>query len=94
MAEAGGYHAILMDLQMPGMDGISATRAIRARERDSGRPPLPIVAMTGNSAEDYGEACTAAGMNGFITKPVRLEQLREALAGLLAPQAAPAQRAP
>ncbi|MBN8475233.1 ATP-binding protein [Sulfuritalea sp.] len=94
MAEAGGYHAILMDLQMPGMDGISATRAIRARERDRGRPPLPIIAMTGNSAEDYGVACTAAGMNGFITKPVKLEQLREALAVLLAPQTAPVQRAP
>ena len=50
--------------------------------------------MTGNSAEDYGEACTAAGMNGFITKPVKLEQLREALAVLLAPQTAPVQRAP
>lgn len=88
MAEARGYHAILMDLQMPGMDGISATRAIRARERDQGRPSLPIIAMTGNSAEDYGEACTAAGMNGFITKPVKAERLREILAGLPAAQAA------
>ncbi|MBI5789925.1 MAG: response regulator [Rhodocyclales bacterium] len=94
MAEARGYHAILMDLQMPGMDGISATRAIRARERDQGRRRLPIIAMTGNSAEDYGEACTAAGMNGFITKPVKAERLREILAGLLPAEAAPIQRAP
>ena len=88
MAESGGYHAILMDLQMPGMDGISATRAIRASECNSGRPPLPIIAMTGNSAEDYGEACTAAGMNGFITKPVKAERLREILAELPAAHAA------
>jgi CheY-like chemotaxis protein len=64
-----------MDLQMPGMDGIAATHAMRQRERNAGRPATPVVALTGNSASDYGEACAQAGMNGFLVKPVSIEAL-------------------
>lgn len=82
MSGRGGYQAIFMDLQMPGMDGIAATLEIRRRERQAGAPPLPIIAMTGNSAEDYGDACTEAGMDGFVMKPVKLDELRGIVAGL------------
>jgi signal transduction histidine kinase/ActR/RegA family two-component response regulator len=73
------FDLILMDLQMPGMDGIEATRAIRERETRLGLAPTPIVALTGNSASDYGEACAQAGMNGFLVKPVSLESLESLL---------------
>ena len=67
---------------MPELDGIAASRAIRALEREQGRPPVPIVALTGNSASDYGEACIAAGMNGFLTKPVGLDALDDTVRSL------------
>ncbi len=82
MAGKGDYQVILMDLQMPGMDGIAAAREIRRREQLAGKRPIPIVAMTGNSPDDYGDACIEAGMSGYIMKPVSLEQLRSILAGL------------
>ena len=63
MATQGDYQAILMDLQMPGMDGIAAAREIRRREQLAGKPPIPIIAMTGNSPDDYGDACKEAGMD-------------------------------
>ena len=64
---------------MPELDGFAASRSIRALEREEGRRPVPIVARTGNSASDYGEACIAAGMNGFLTKPVGLDAPRAPL---------------
>jgi CheY-like chemotaxis protein len=82
MASEDHYHVILMDLQMPGMDGIAATREIRLREQHAARRPIPIIAMTGNSPEDYGEACRQSGMDGFLTKPVTLNQLTSVLGRL------------
>ncbi|MFZ3209512.1 MAG: ATP-binding protein [Geobacteraceae bacterium] len=82
MASEGDYQVILMDLQMPGMDGITATREIRLGEQLSSKRPVPIIAMTGNSPDDYGEACRQAGMDGFIMKPITLEQLRSVLTQL------------
>jgi signal transduction histidine kinase/CheY-like chemotaxis protein len=73
------FDLILMDLQMPGMDGIAATLALRQRERDRGLHPTPVIALTGNSASDYGEACARAGMNGFLVKPVSIEALEALL---------------
>lgn len=73
------FDLILMDLQMPGMDGIAATLALRRRERDAGMQPTPVIALTGNSASDYGEACAQAGMNGFLVKPVSIEALEALL---------------
>ncbi|MBC7368682.1 MAG: PAS domain S-box protein [Undibacterium sp.] len=71
------YDLVFMDLQMPEMDGLQATRAICARWPKSVRPH--IVAMTANASTDDREACLAAGMDGFISKPVRLQDLRGVL---------------
>jgi signal transduction histidine kinase len=84
LAASTALDLVLMDLQMPGMDGIEATRRIRAAEATRGRQRLPILAMTGNAFEDYGEACADAGMDGFVTKPVTAVQLRGLVARAVA----------
>ncbi|HTQ80432.1 MAG TPA: ATP-binding protein, partial [Thermoanaerobaculia bacterium] len=71
------YDVILMDLQMPGMDGLEATRRLRA-ELPPERQPR-IVAMTANVLREQREACLAAGMDDFVQKPVSLTDLKEAL---------------
>jgi CheY-like chemotaxis protein len=82
-ARAAGtpYDRILMDLNMPGVDGLEATRRIRTLEAESDAPRTPIVALTANAATEDREACRAAGMNGFLVKPLDRERLAAALAG-------------
>jgi len=66
------FDVIIMDLQMPVMDGLTAARAIRALP---GPPAAPILAMTANAFDDNRRACTAAGISDFIVKPVVLNEL-------------------
>jgi len=66
---------ILMDVQMPIMDGLTATRHIRAWELGQGATPVPIVALTGGAFEDDIERCLEAGMNDFLAKPLDVDQL-------------------
>jgi PAS domain S-box-containing protein len=72
------FDLVLMDVQMPEMDGLAATAAVRARERGSGGH-VPIVAMTAHAMEGDRERCLAAGMDGYVSKPVEAEGLVEAV---------------
>ncbi|MEF8709045.1 MAG: response regulator [Candidatus Accumulibacter propinquus] len=73
------YDAILMDCQMPVMDGFEATRRIRTIEQAAGRSPLPIIALTANALAGDREACLTAGMNDYLAKPINRAQLTAAL---------------
>lgn len=64
------YALILMDIQMPVMDGYEATRAIRKIEMERGATPVPIVAVTANAFSEDKESCMEAGCTGYLTKPV------------------------
>lgn len=72
------YHLVLMDCQLPGMDGLDAARRVRSMADHAVSPP--IIAVTAESGESERDACLAAGMNDFLTKPLRLGTLREKLA--------------
>jgi len=78
-ADGVEYAAILMDCQMPVMDGWEATRQIRQWESQSGRSPVPIIAMTADVFSGTEANCRDAGMDEYLTKPVRREKLREVL---------------
>ena len=79
MSAATDFDLILMDLQMPVMDGLAATEAIRQREDDTERH-LPIVAMTANALAGDRERCLVAGMDGYVSKPIRVNELLAAIA--------------
>jgi polar amino acid transport system substrate-binding protein len=72
------YDLVLMDVQMPEMDGLQATRLHRKAEGEGGAH-IPIIAMTAQALKGDREKCLDAGMDDYISKPVRLERLREAL---------------
>lgn len=74
---------ILMDCEMPEMDGIEATRRIREHERRTGAAPVPIVALTANGPNVYAERCQAAGMNDHLLKPFHTEDLARVLSRYL-----------
>jgi CheY-like chemotaxis protein len=78
------FDAVLMDVQMPGMDGLETTAAIRARERATSRH-VPVIAMTAHAMKGDRERCLAAGMDGYVTKLIRPRELFDALAALVPP---------
>jgi PAS domain S-box-containing protein len=81
--ETGAYDVVLTDIHMPGMDGIEAAQAIRARETESRRRRTPIVALTADALETGMRACKEAGMDGFLTKPVDPAQLDDMFKSLI-----------
>ena len=87
----GGFDLILMDMQMPVMDGLTATRAIREAERCEGRAPTPIYALTANAMAEHAKASAEAGVDGHLTKPISAEALLgavcETAAALSSPRA-------
>ncbi len=83
MSSENDYNLILMDCEMPEMDGFSATRAIRAQEKKSGAKHVPIVALTANAMKGDCEKCQKAGMDDYLTKPMRKNQLLRIMAKAL-----------
>jgi two-component system, sensor histidine kinase and response regulator len=79
---SAGFDVILMDVQMPEMDGFEASRVIRAREQSSGKH-LPIIAMTAHAMKGDRERCLAAGMDRYVSKPVHIEELFAAIDAVL-----------
>ena len=75
MIEQEAFDLVLMDVQMPGMDGIEACKAIRRRERDQGLDAVPIIALTAHAMQGDRERCLQAGMNGYVVKPVTIDDL-------------------
>ncbi len=76
---AGQFDLVLMDRQMPVMDGLAATRAIREWERANHRPPTPIIALTAAALKGDQEKCLAAGCTAYLTKPIKQEVLLQAI---------------
>ena len=91
MARRGDYAAVLMDVQMPGIDGLEATRRIRAERAGK---PLPIIAMTANAMQGDAEKCLAAGMDDYVSKPINRQTLFETLRRWLPSRAEVAPPAP
>ena len=77
---ARGHALVITDIHMPDMDGFELTRQMRAEEGSLGRSRTPIVALTANALEDEAERCLQADMDDYLTKPLTLERLREAVA--------------
>lgn len=78
------FDIVLMDIQMPVMDGIQATQLLRQREAESGSGPMPIIAMTANAMVGDREECIAAGMNGYVSKPIQFPVLEAEMQRVLA----------
>jgi signal transduction histidine kinase/ActR/RegA family two-component response regulator len=89
--KAGGFDVVLMDMMMPVMDGLSATRAIRDYERAHGLAPTPVIMLTANALPEHLEQSLAAGAQQRVTKPIDAAALLSAISELTAPPAAAAE---
>ena len=87
---AGRFDVVLMDVQMPVLNGLDASRQIRRFEAESGRAPTPIIALTASVLEEDADAARQAGMDGFASKPVDMRQLSQEIARVLGLQLRPA----
>jgi CheY-like chemotaxis protein len=85
--ERNGFDLVLMDLQMPEMDGFQATAAIRGRERQAGTR-LAIVALTAHAMEGDRQRCLDADMDGYVSKPIKAVELFEVIDRVMAARAA------
>jgi PAS domain S-box-containing protein len=86
--ESASFDVVLMDIQMPEMDGFEATAAIRAKERST-RRHIPIIAMTAHTLKGDQERCLAAGMDGYVSKPIRTSELFATIENLIGAKNAP-----
>ncbi len=93
-AARGAFDLILMDVQMPLMSGLEATAAIRAQESAAPGRHVPIMAMTAHAMAGDRETCLQAGMDGYVSKPIRLEELLASIDVMSGASAAPAPRLP
>lgn len=82
---AAPYDLVLMDLEMPVVDGYEATRRIRELERERGAPPTPILALTAHALDEHRLRCEQAGFTDFLAKPVRKAAVRHTLLHYLGP---------
>ena len=83
------YDAVLLDIQMPGLDGYAVARTVREREAARGRKRLPIVALTANAQSDEAERCRAAGMDDYLSKPLSIDKLGRLLGKVFGGAASP-----
>jgi CheY-like chemotaxis protein len=79
LARSQPFDLIVMDVQMPMMDGLTATKLIRQEERDQGRPPVPVLAVTADARQVDVDASLKAGCNAHLTKPILKEKLLRAI---------------
>ncbi len=91
MFKAGHYDLVLMDRQMPVMDGLTATRNLRAWEKTHDRPATPIIALTASALKGDRETCLAAGWTAYLTKPIKQDVLLQAIRDYSAPAIASSQ---
>ena len=82
LASRNGFDLILMDVQMPEMDGLEATRMIRERERETGRH-IPIIALTAHAMKEDRERCLQAGMDAYVPKPIKVQELFKVIKEIL-----------
>ena len=80
--EASAFDVVLMDMQMPVLDGLSATAELRRREAAQGRRRTPVIMLTANALEEHVQAGQAAGGDWHLSKPIRAEDLLGAIAGV------------
>jgi two-component system, sensor histidine kinase and response regulator len=93
LAEEGAVDLMLLDVHMPELDGFQVIKAIRERERSAGGH-LPVIALTARSRKEDRERCIAAGMDGFLAKPIQAASLWAVIDGVAGPSGPPAERSP